>query len=108
MHVHEGKNPARVLQLSLAVTLAYVVVTAIAGVRAHSLALISEAGHNLSDVLALGLSLLAVYWQSRPPNTVKTYGYDRAGVLAAFINAVTLVALSFFLFYEAGNRLAHP
>jgi cobalt-zinc-cadmium efflux system protein len=101
-------NTARVLLFSLAATFLYVIVTAVAGVRAHSLALISEAGHNLSDVLALGLSLVAVYLQSRPPNASKTYGYHRSGVLAAFVNAISLVALAFYIFYEAAQRLLRP
>jgi cobalt-zinc-cadmium efflux system protein len=80
----------------------------VAGIRAHSLALLSEAGHNLSDFLALLLSLVAVYLQSRPASSTKTYGYHRAGVLAALVNAVSLVAVSFFIFYEAFRRLHHP
>jgi cobalt-zinc-cadmium efflux system protein len=90
------------------VTLAYIVLLVVAGVRAHSLALLSEAGHNLSDFLALALSLVAVYFQSRPPNSSKTYGYQRAGVLAALVNASSLVVVSFFIFYEAFRRLQHP
>jgi cobalt-zinc-cadmium efflux system protein len=80
----------------------------VTGLRAHSLALLSEAGHNLSDFLALLLSLVAVYFQSRPANSSKTYGYQRAGVLAALVNAASLVAVSFFIFYEAFRRLQHP
>jgi cobalt-zinc-cadmium efflux system protein len=97
-----------VLKISLAVTLAYIVLLVVAGIRAHSLALLSEAGHNLSDFLALLLSLVAVYLQSRPASSTKTYGYHRAGVLAALVNAVSLVAVSFFIFYEAFRRLQHP
>ncbi|HMH02021.1 MAG TPA: cation transporter, partial [Terriglobales bacterium] len=63
--------------------MAYIVLLVIAGIRSHSLALLSEAGHNLSDFFALLLSLIAVYLQSRPPSATKTYGYHRAGVLAA-------------------------
>jgi cobalt-zinc-cadmium efflux system protein len=110
MHVHphaEG-GTKRVLKLSLAVTLAYIVLLVVAGIRAHSLALLSEAGHNLSDFLALLLSLVAVYLQSRPASATKTYGYHRAGVLAALVNAVSLVAVAFFIFYEAFRRLQHP
>ncbi len=80
----------------------------VAGIRAHSLALLSEAGHNLSDFLALLLSLVAVYFQGRPASSTKTYGYHRAGVLAALVNATSLVAVSFFIFYEAFRRLQHP
>jgi len=97
-----------VLKISLAVTLAYIVLLVVAGVRAHSLALLSEAGHNLSDLLALLLSLVAVYLQSRPPSSTKTYGYHRAGVLAALTNAFSLLLVSFFIFYEAFRRLQHP
>ena len=112
-HSHAGEHrhshsPAGVLRLSTFVTLAYVVVLVFFGVRAHSLALLSEAGHNLSDVLALVLSLAAVYIQSRPASTTKTYGYQRAGVLAAFVNAGSLVVLALAIFYEAAQRLLRP
>jgi len=108
VHLHGEGGTKRVLKISLAVTLAYIVLLVIAGIRAHSLALLSEAGHNLSDLLALLLSLVAVYLQSRPPSSTKTYGYHRAGVLAALINAFSLVVVSFFIFYEAFRRLEHP
>ena len=110
MHVHHRAqgDPKRILKISLAVTLAYIVLLVVAGIRAHSLALLSEAGHNLSDLLALLLSLVAVYLQSRPPSSTKTYGYHRAGVLAALINAFSLVVVSFLIFYEAFRRLQHP
>jgi cobalt-zinc-cadmium efflux system protein len=112
MHVHaspaSGEKTSKVLRISLFVTLAYIVLLVIAGLRAHSLALLSEAGHNLSDFLALLLSLVAVYLQSRPPSATKTYGYHRAGVLAALINAGSLVVISFFIFYEAFRRIQHP
>ena len=112
MHVHAsrgaGERTSKVLRISLLVTLAYILLLVLAGVRAHSLALLSEAGHNLSDLLALLLSLVAVYLQSRPPSATKTYGYHRAGVLAALINAASLVMISFFIFYEAFRRLQNP
>lgn len=108
VHTHGAGSPKRVLKLSLGVTLAYIVLLVVAGIRAHSLALLSEAGHNLSDFLALLLSLVAVYLQSRPASSTKTYGYHRAGVLAALVNAVSLVAVSFFIFYEAFRRFQHP
>ncbi|MGH9544498.1 MAG: cation diffusion facilitator family transporter [Terriglobales bacterium] len=112
MHVHASpgasEKTSRVLRFSLVVTAAYIVLLVVAGIRAHSLALLSEAGHNLSDFFALLLSLTAVYLQSRPPSTTKTFGYHRAGVLAALVNAVSLVAVSFFIFYEAFHRLQSP
>ena len=108
VHAHGGGGAKRVLKISLGVTLAYIALLVVAGIRAHSLALLSEAGHNLSDFLALLLSLVAVYLQSRPASATKTYGYHRAGVLAALVNAVSLLAVSFFIFYEAFRRLQHP
>jgi cobalt-zinc-cadmium efflux system protein len=112
MHVHGGhrggSNPGRVLQVSLIVTLLYIALLVFSGIRAHSLALLSEAGHNLSDFFALLLSWGALYLQSRPPSSTKTYGYHRAGVLAALINAVSLVAVSFLIFYEAFKRFRTP
>jgi len=97
-----------VLQISLVVTFIYILLLVAAGIRAHSLALLSEAGHNLSDFLALLLSLGAAYLQARPPSPTKTYGYHRAGVLAALVNAGSLVVVSFFIFYEAVRRLQNP
>jgi cobalt-zinc-cadmium efflux system protein len=114
VHSHFGRShghrhePARVLRISTFVTLAYTVLLLITGLRAHSLALLSEAGHNLSDVLALLLSLVAVYLESRPASATKTYGWRRAGVLAALINAASLIIVSFFIFYEAFQRLQKP
>ena len=110
MHMVASPNGRmqRVLQLSMVLTLAYVGATFYFGLRAHSLALISEAGHNVSDLLAIGLSFVAVYFQARPATDQKTFGYQRAGVLAAFVNAVTLVVLSGWIAVEAIHRLDAP
>ena len=114
MHVHAapagpgGARTQTVLRISLAATLAYVVVTFVAGLRADSLALLSEAGHNVSDFLALLLSFAAVYFQSRPADDSKTFGYQRAGVLAAFVNAATLIVISLWIGLEAIHRLSAP
>jgi len=96
------------LRVSLGVTAAYIVLLVVAGMKAHSLALLSEAGHNLTDFVALLLSLVAVYLQSRPPSATHTYGYHRAGVLAALVNAATLVIISFLIFYEGVKRIQQP
>lgn len=106
-HAHAPMS-ARALRYSLLATFVYVLVTLVAGLRAHSLALLSESGHNVTDLLALLLSWVAVFIQTRPPSATKTYGYHRAGVLAAFINALTLVVIAFYIFYEAVLRLSHP
>jgi len=111
MHDHSHSHApasATALRYSLVATFLYVVVTLIAGIRAHSLALLSESGHNVTDLLALALSWVAVFVQARPRSATKTYGYHRAGVVAAFINALTLVAIAFYIFYEAVLRLTHP
>jgi cobalt-zinc-cadmium efflux system protein len=116
MHVHTGhghghahsQRTGRVLLISLAATSLYIVLLVFAGIRAHSLALLSEAGHNLTDFLALLLSLVAVYLEGRPPSATKTYGYRRAGVLAAMVNALSLIAVAFFIFYEAFQRWQYP
>src|SRR5262249_24906762 len=110
MHAHRpaAPNTSKLLGVSLFITAAYIVVTLIAGIRAHSLALLSEAGHNVSDFLALLLSWVAVYVQTLQPSDTKTYGYHRAGVLAAFVNAITLVVVSVFIFVEAIHRLRQP
>jgi cobalt-zinc-cadmium efflux system protein len=89
-------------------TSAFVLVELFAGVRAHSLALISDAGHNFTDALALLLAWFGFYLQSKPADETKTYGYHRASVLSAFLNALTLVALSVWIFYESALRLRHP
>ena len=106
-HTHAPLS-ARALRYSLAATFAYVLITLFAGLRAHSLALLSEAGHNVTDLLALLLSWVAVFIQTRPPSATKTFGYHRAGVLAAFVNALTLVAIAFYIFYEAFMRMRNP
>ncbi|MGB6691580.1 MAG: cation diffusion facilitator family transporter [Terracidiphilus sp.] len=114
MHVHAApaspvaSRTQSVLRFSLAATLAYVAVTFVAGVRAHSLALLSESGHNVSDFLALLLSFVAVYFQSRPASQSKTFGYQRAGVLAALVNAATLIAIAIWIGVEAIHRLSAP
>jgi cobalt-zinc-cadmium efflux system protein len=103
-----NRKMQRVLQFSMVLTFAYVAATFFFGLRAHSLALISEAGHNVSDLLAILLSFVAVYFQGRPPTDQKTFGYQRAGVLAAFVNALTLVVLSAWIAIAAIHRISEP
>lgn len=98
----------RILKLSLALTFLYILATFIFGLRSHSLALLSEAGHNVSDFLALALSFFAVYLQTRPATDQRTFGYQRSGVLAGFVNALTLIALSIWLAIAAIHRFVVP
>jgi cobalt-zinc-cadmium efflux system protein len=88
--------------------MAFVVFEAYAGFHARSLALLSDAGHNFTDAFALLLAAFGIYWQARPGDHQRTYGYQRAGVLAAFVNALSLVVLAAVLFYESYDRLIHP
>jgi cobalt-zinc-cadmium efflux system protein len=89
-------------------TLGLVVAEVFGGILGHSVALLNDAVHNLSDVPALGISWLAMRWAERPADSERTYGYHRAGTLAAFTNAVFLVVLSLWLGYEAIQRLRAP
>jgi cobalt-zinc-cadmium efflux system protein len=87
---------------------AFVVVQVIVGLTSNSLALLGDALHNFTDSLALLLALAAVRLERRAPSPEKSYGYHRAGILAAFVNAATLVALTVFIFIEAFHRFRHP
>ena len=103
-----NRSVRRVLQLSMIATFGYVLATFLVGLRTHSLALMSEAGHNVSDLLAILLSYLAVFFQNQPPNERKTFGYQRAGVLTAFVNALTLIVLSLWIAVAAIHRFSAP
>jgi len=107
VHTHHYRT-GRKLQFSLWVTAAFIIIEFAAGIKAQSLALLSDAGHNFTDALALGLAWFAFVIQCRPPSQTKTFGYHRAGVLAAFINALTLVLLAVFIFYESYKRFLSP
>jgi cobalt-zinc-cadmium efflux system protein len=89
-------------------TLIFVAIEVAAGIHAGSLALLSDAGHNFTDALALILAWIANYLESKPADETKTYGYQRAGVLSAFVNALTLVALAAWILYESIGRLRQP
>jgi len=89
-------------------TLALVAGEVVGGFLGRSVALLNDAVHNLSDVPALGISWLAMRWAERPADSEKTYGYHRAGTLAAFTNALILIILSLWLGYEAIQRLSAP
>lgn len=109
MHVHTHQHGAgKILKWSSLATILFVVIEIVAGIRSGSLALISDAGHNFTDALSLVLAALGVYLQAKPADSVKTYGYHRAGVLTAFANALTLGGVSIFIFYEAWHRFMNP
>ena len=112
-HDHNHAGPARRgsftrLGWTLALVAAYMVAEVVGGLLTNSLALLADAGHMLSDAAALGLSLLAMHFARRPRTAQRTYGSYRAEVLAALVNAATLVAIAFYIFYEAAVRFRHP
>lgn len=107
-HQHHHGATGSVLRWSLLATSAFVLIEIFAGFRAHSLALLSDAGHNFTDAGALLLAWVGYYLQAKPADEIKTYGYHRAGVLSAFVNALTLIVLSAWIFYEAVQRFRNP
>lgn len=108
VHIHkhevEGKNLVYSILLNLLITIAQIV----GGIISGSLALISDALHNFSDVLSLSFSLVAHKLSRRKASINNTFGYKRAELIAAFINAITLIVVALFLSYEASTRLFHP
>ena len=115
MHVHHsgdchpGKNIARgFLSIALLATLVLVAAEFLGGYFGHSIALVSDAVHNLSDVPAILISLIAARWAERPADAERTFGYRRAGVLAAFTNSILLLLVALALFWEAFERFRHP
>lgn len=106
---HHGKGANKqALLLSLLIITAFLIVEVIGGFLTNSLALLSDAGHMLSDSSALLLSLIAMIFAARPPSAQKTYGFYRFEILAALFNGVTLVVISLYIFWEAYERLLAP
>lgn len=108
---HDHGPPQLVSQklvLASVATLLFVVIELVIGFWANSLALIGDAFHNFTDTLALLIALVAIRLERRPPTDEKSYGYQRAGILAAFINAGTLLAFTIFIFIEAFERFRSP
>ncbi|MGG4130672.1 cation diffusion facilitator family transporter [Paenibacillus illinoisensis] len=107
-HQHAHPNNKKVLLFSFIIITLYMIVEAVGGFVTNSLALISDAGHMLSDAVALGIALLAFTFGEKAVNTGKTYGYRRFEILAATLNGITLIAISLYIFYEAIGRFIHP
>ncbi len=107
-HNHVHITNKKILLISFIIITAYMVVEAIGGFVTNSLALLSDAGHMLSDSIALGIALLAFTFSAKAVNSGKTYGYKRFEILAAILNGITLIAVSLYIFYEAIERFANP
>jgi len=106
--MHHDHSVSRKLTIASIATLAFVVAELIAGTMSGSLSLVGDALHNFTDTLALLIALFAVRLERRPATESKSFGYQRAGILAAFINAGSLVAFTAFIAVEAINRFRHP
>jgi len=107
-HDHGTSMTGRRLLLSVIITVAFVIGEATAGYFSNSLALMSDAGHNFADALALILSWYGLWIAQRPSSSKRTFGYHRVGILTALVNAVALVVIALLVFWEAISRLRHP
>ena len=103
-----GSLHHRRLKVVLVLTGLLTIVEAVGGVLTGSLALVADAGHMLTDVFGLGLALFAIWFGAKPPTPQRTFGYFRAEILAATLNAVLLFAISGYIFYEAVQRFRNP
>lgn len=104
-HLHAAKSW---LLFALLITVALVAIEFVAGSLGHSLSLVSDGWHNLSDLPSLFFAMLAIHFEQKPPNHRRTFGYQRAGVLAAFVNALVLVGVALLIGFEATERIRHP
>src|SRR5690348_4162832 len=111
-HTHSHAPPPGVaagkMGLAVLLTIAFVIGEAVSGYFAHSLALLSDSGHNFADAAALGFSWYALWIAKKPANQDMTYGYHRVGILAALVNAASLVVIALLILWEAIDRLRHP
>src|SRR5579883_2894210 len=107
-HSHTHGMAKKTLRLAFFLTLIVLAAELIGGILANSLALLSDAGHVVTDIFALGLAWFAAVQAERPANERKTFGYHRVGILAALANAVTLILIAFAIIWEAIQRFQHP
>jgi len=105
-HGHTGNKKA--LFFSFLLIASFMIVEVVGGILTNSLALLSDAGHMLSDAAALGLSLFAIKLGERKASASKTYGYKRFEIIAAALNGLTLIVISVYIFYEAYQRFWNP
>lgn len=106
--VFHSHAPIGKMKLAFYLTIIILVVELVGGIISHSLALLSDAGHVLTDIAAIGLSWFAMYQSQKPASEKFTYGYHRSGILAAFINAMTLIVIAVVILYEAVDRFKNP
>ena len=106
-HTH-GPTSGTKFWIALAATLTFTAVEATSGYLWHSLALMSDAGHNFTDALALGLAAYAIWIGKRPASSTNTYGYHRVAILTALFNAVTLIVIAGLIGFQGYQRIIHP
>jgi cobalt-zinc-cadmium efflux system protein len=107
-HSHASGASGRKMGAAMLVVLTFCIAEAICGCLGHSLALLSDSGHNLTDAAALGLSWYAIWISKKPSHHRMTFGYHRVGILAALVNAVSLIVIALCIFWEGIDRLLHP
>ncbi|WP_028547391.1 cation diffusion facilitator family transporter [Paenibacillus sp. UNC451MF] len=107
-HVKEQSKSKKTLWVTLILTLFFTIVEIIGGILSNSLALLSDSAHMISDVLALGLSMVAIYLATRPPNARFTFGYLRFEIIASFLNGLALAIIAIGIFVEGVRRFLHP
>lgn len=107
-HDHTHSMAKQTLRIAFCLTIIILLASVIGGIFAHSLALISDAGHTLTDLFALGLAWFATGQAERPSDERKTFGYHRVGILAALVNAVSLILIAIVITWEAVQRFQHP
>ena len=115
MHVHlagdshrHGSPSSKLLLATILATVSLVIAEFAGGYLGHSVALLSDAVHNLSDLPSIVIAWLAFKWSARPADAQRTFGYGRAGILAAFTNAILLLVMAGGLFWEGLSRFLHP
>jgi cobalt-zinc-cadmium efflux system protein len=107
-HVKEQHASKKSLWITLILTIFFTIVEIIGGIVSNSLALLSDSAHMISDVVALGLSMFAIYLATRPPNARYTFGYLRFEIIASFLNGLALVIIAAGIFVEGIRRFIHP
>jgi cobalt-zinc-cadmium efflux system protein len=103
-----ARSANRIVKIALLATITLVLIELVAGTLARSLALVSDGWHNFTDIPTLILSWIGLYLAQKPPDHQKTFGYHRAGVLAAFVNGLLLIGIALFICYEGYERVARP
>ncbi len=107
-HSHGGGTDQKRIGQAFLIIFAFMLIEAAGGIASRSLALLADAGHMVSDAIALGMSWVAIEISTRPADPARSYGYKRAQILAAFVNGCTLIAITSWILYEAVTRFSHP